>query len=72
MLFRSELVVSLEGGKLYAAATDVFAKAEIVPLSPTKFLAPSTGLELSIVPGPKGTVAAMEIGGMRLKRKGAK
>lgn len=67
-----ELVVSLDGGKLYAEATDVISKVEIVPLSPTKFLAPATSLELTLVPGPKGTVAAMEIGGMRLARKGGK
>jgi len=66
------LVVSQDGGKLYAEATDVFSKAEVVPLSQTKLLAPSTGIELTLIPGPKGGVTAMEIGGMRLPKKGGK
>ncbi len=66
----SELVISAEGGKLYAAATDVIPKSEIVSLSPTKLLAPATGLELTVIPGKNGRVAAIDIGGTRLSRKG--
>ena len=65
-----ELVISAEGGKLFAAATDVFQKSEIVALTPTKFLAPATGLEFAAIPGKKGGVAAIDIGGNKLPRKG--
>ena len=65
-----ELVISTEGGKLFAAATDVFQKSEIVALTPTKFLAPATGLEFTAIPGKKGGVAAIDIGGNKLPRKG--
>ncbi len=68
--FPLEITITREGSKLFGEASAQMKKGEVVFTAPNKIVSLDSGTELTFLPGKGGVIEQVEVGGLKLIRKG--